>query len=214
MTTPTSEPTQPLAYYDLSSLCRYMTRPVLMTGIFRDILRRHFLEGPYIEDPKIRHLIWQETETTGILIESVYRWRPELTEKRPAVMIRRNAYQNQKRGIGDVAQGNPVDEFGHPHFSTFWQGSHTLFCLAGEGNQADSLASEVQRHLTQFGPVIQRHLGLKQFQVQEVGPVHILEEAEQNHFVPVTVQYACEESWTLLQQRPKLRLSLSMLCCC
>src|SRR5688572_2095371 len=96
--TTTTQPPEYVPEYDLSSLCRYMTKPALMTGIFRDILRRHFTAAPYIHDPKLRHLIWQKTEPTNIMIESVYRWRPEITELRPAILIRRNSYINQPAG--------------------------------------------------------------------------------------------------------------------
>lgn len=195
-----------------SALCSLLPRPLLLTGFFRDILMRHFAERDQIEAPELQQLIWQQGEQTNILIESIHRWVPELTERRPAVVIKRNAYTNRRRGIGDRQQLPSADTFGNPHYATFWVGSHTLFCIGGSGAQAELLATEVQRELTEFGPVIRRTLNLHRFQVTEVGAIAELEEATENFVVPVTVGYAYEQVWSLAKQAPTLRtVSLSNL---
>jgi hypothetical protein len=198
-----------------SSLCSLLPRPILLSGIFRDILSRHFISADNIEDPQLKHLLWQQGDDTGILIESIHRWRPELTEKRPGVIVKRNAYQNIRRGFGDRRQGPPVDKEGYEHYVTFWTGSHTLFCIGGSGAQAEILGSEVQRELTQFTPVIARSLDIKRLQVQQVGAVAELEEGQENFVVPITVGYTYEERWMIRQQAPLLtRVSLSMILDC
>jgi hypothetical protein len=186
-----------------------------MTGLFRDILARHFYSASTIEEPDLRHMIWREDESTSILIESVHRWRPETTEHRPGVLIKRNAYQNQRRGIGDRRQGAPADQYGDDHFVTFWVGSHTLFCVGGSGAQAELLGTEVQREITQFGPAVREVTGLLRLQVTQVGAVAELEEAQENWVVPVTVGYAYEERWKVSPRALKLsRVSLSLLTDC
>jgi len=197
---------------DLSSLCSLMNRPIVLTGLFRDVLIRHFSSDKYIEEPDLRHLIWKSGEDTGILIESIHRWRPETTERRPAVIVKRNAYQNERRGIGDRRMGPIADKEGNDHYVTFWKGSHTLFCIGGTGAQAEILATEVQRELTEFGPELVRTLGLMRFQVTEIGAVGELEEAQENFVVPVTVGYAYEERWITRIQGPRLNtVSLSLI---
>lgn len=196
----------------LSALCALMPRPLIMTGIFRDLLTRHFVAQDYIESPDLRHLIWREGEDTAILIESIHRWRPELTELRPGVIVKRNAYANTSRGIGDREQGQPVDGEGFAHYVTFWTGSHTLFCIGGSGAQAELLGAEVQRELTGFGPEIARVLNLKRLRVSQIGAVAELEEAQSNFVVPVTVGYTYEERWSIRPQVPRLnKISMSML---
>ena len=198
----------------LSSLCSVLATPAMLTGVFRDILTRHFQPG-FIEQNELREAIWRPGNDTSIVIESIHRWRPQTTGVRPAVIVKRNAYRNQRVGIGDRRQGNPTDRSGNQSFSTFWVGSHTLFCLGQEGAQAELLATETQRELTEFGPVLQKSLRLTRFSVLEVGPVSLLEEAAENYVVPVTVGYACEQSWRLLQQAPPpLRLALTTLLEC
>jgi len=135
-----------------------------------------------------------------------------MTEQRPAVIIKRNSYSNQRRGIGDRHQLNPVDRRGDAHFATYWLGSHTLFCIGGSGAQAELLASEVQRDLTECGRPIQESLGLMRFQVTEVGEISELEESTENFVVPVTVGYSYEQRWVQEIQAPWFGgVSLSMI---
>ena len=183
-----------------------------MTGIFRDILSRHFSSAAFIEEPDLRQLLWKESEETNILIESVHRWRPELTEHRPAVIIKRNAYQNMRRGVGDRRQGPPADKYGADKFVTYWTGSHTLFCIGGTGAQAELLGTEVQREITEFAPVLANVLNILRLQVTQVGAIAELEEAQENFVVPVTVGYTYEERWALRKQAPLLsHVSLQMI---
>lgn len=196
---------------ELSALCQLMARPQLLTGILRDILTRHFLTAETIENPALRQLVWRADERTAIVIESAHRWRPEVSGSRPAVIIKRNSYSNFRPGIGDRHMGNQLDRTGAETHTTFWVGSHTLFCLAKTGAQAELLGAEVQRELTQFGPILQDSLGFLRFAVNEVGEVAELEEAaEGSSVVPVSCGYCYYEAWTLRPQLPPLRhISLS-----
>jgi len=214
MSSSSDSATIPTQYFGvkLSALCVLMPRPLILTGIFRDVLTRHFVAEDYIESPDLRHLIWREGEDTGIIIESIHRWRPELTEMRPGVIVKRNAYASNQRGIGDRLQGPPTDAEGFAHYATFWTGSHTLFCIGGSGAQAELLGAEVQRELTQFGPELARVLNMKRLRVSQIGAVAELEEAQANFAVPVTVGYTYEENWIIRPQVPRLnKISMSML---
>ena len=112
----------------LSAICQMLPRPQIMTGLFVELLQRHFREGSFIEENPLRELIWQDTPATNILIESVWRWDPATTNRRPAIIVKRNAYKFQRLGIGDNRhQLQPADSEGHPHHLAMWNGSHTLF---------------------------------------------------------------------------------------
>lgn len=198
-----------------SNLCSLLPRPLILTGLLREILIRHFAKAEYIETPELAHLLWQEGEQSGILIESIHRWRPELTEKRPAVIVKRNSYANRRLGIADRNNGSPADMQGHAHYTTFWVGSHTLFCIGGSGAQAELLGTEVLRELHHFHPLIRATALLHRFQVTEVGAIAELEEARENFVVPVTVSYAYEDRWIIRQENPTLRsISFSQLLDC
>src|SRR6202042_3790824 len=127
---------------------------------------------PQLKDPTGDPAIWRDGLDTGILIESVYRWRGEIAEKRPAIMIKRNGRKNLRYLRSDL-QGANVQGF--ENYATAWTGSHTVFCLHATGIAADDLSTEVQRELTQFGPVIQPRLRLMKWQVLEVGEIGIVE---------------------------------------
>jgi hypothetical protein len=174
----------------------------MLTGLCRDLLTRHFGTTDNIESTDLRRYVWERGERTGILIESIYRWRGTLVEKRPAVVIKPNAMQNVRFGIGDQLG---TDGRGMRQYSTGWVGSHTLFCLHGSGAGAEVLAAEVQRELTEYGPVLQEYLGLLRFLVTEVGAVAELEEAKESFAVPVSVAWCYMESWALELESPKLR---------
>lgn len=194
-----------------SSLCSTGWRPVLLTGFFRDFLVRHFATPLNIETPDLRHITWTADERTGILIESVFRWRGSLVEKRPAVIIKRNAYRNLRVAIGDFA--GVVDEKGFREYATLWVGSHTLFCIHGTGAATEILATEVQREVTQFAPVIKQDLQLIALAVSEVGAISEVEEASEHFVVPITVGWAYQERWKItLDSRPIRSISLRWLC--
>jgi len=201
---------------EISNLCSVLARPAILTGMFRDVLVRHFATETSIEQPELRALIWQPDPTTGILIESITRWNPQQTQQRPAVVIKRQGYRNTRIGLGGERwQLPPADRHGHPHYTTVWTGSHTLFCIAQAANQAELLATEVQRELHQFAQLILQEALLLRFGVVEVGEIAQLEEARDAFVVPVTAGYAYEESWTVRQQAPTLkRVSLSTILEC
>lgn len=192
-----------------SSLCSYGWRPILIGGLIRDLLIRHFSTPLNIEEGDLRQLVWQEGVRTGILIESITRWKGDLVEKRPAVIIKENARQNQRMAIGDLAG---TDGQGNHLYQTFWIGSHTLFCIHGSGASVGILATEVQRELTQFFPTIIEYLGLYNWQVTEVGAIQEVEEARESFVIPVTVGWCYSEKWKLSKESLKQRkIALSVL---
>lgn len=196
----------------LSAVAELLDYPILLTGFFRDHFARHFASQATVEQNSLQHLIWQNNERTRIICESIHRWEPKTTGLRPAILIKRNSFKNRRAGIGDKVQANPTDLSGNVSYLTFWVGSHTLFCLGGTGAQAEALATEVRRELAEFGPAILQTFCLHRFQVVEVGAISELEESTENFVVPVTVGWAFQERWQLLQQAPRLkRISLSYL---
>lgn len=174
-------------------------RANMMTGFLRRKLIEKFanpdhIESPDLKDPTGQPAIWRPGNTTGILIESVFRFLPQLVEKRPAVLIKRNSLTNMRLFRSDYVG---ADTTMFENFTTLWVGSHTVFCIHGSGAATEDLAGEVQRELTQFGPAFVAKLALKRFQVTEVQPIGILEEASQNFVVPLIIAYAYDESWRL-----------------
>ena len=199
-------------YYEPDSLCENGWQPLLLTGMFRDMLIRHFSTKESIRANDLKQFIWKEDASSGIVIESVYRWRGDLVEKRPAILVKRNAYRQSRLGINDSIIGVGAsgslykNERGAIHLHTVnWVGSHTIFCIHGTGASCEILASEVVDELTMFSPAIRQQLLLMDFQVTEVGAISELEEASENYVIPVTVGWVYNKTWELFEDSLPLR---------
>jgi hypothetical protein len=198
-----------------SAICSLGITRQLITGYFVDHLRRHFAGELGIGEYHLRDLIWKLTDDTGILVESIWKWKPETTEKRPGILVKPNAYTNFRASFGDQLHGGGIDREGNPRFETFWIGSHTVFCIGRKGAETEILGAEVQRELTQMASVICRCLGLQKYHVREIGAISEIEEAKENFVVPITIAIAYSESWTIRALAPVLRgVTLSSLLDC
>jgi hypothetical protein len=182
----------------------------VVTGWLLQWMRHHFSELSYIENQNtaLSRCIWSnDCQTTGIAIEPNTKWSPELTESRPGIIIKRNAWKRRRLGIDD--RWIPGPPSGNNSYTNLWQGSHTLFCVATEGAEAENLATEVFRELNEFGPIIREILDLKRFEVIEVGAVlQIAGRAKENFAVPVSCAYTYEESWTVTVNADVLNTTL------
>lgn len=212
MTTPGPSGNPQWAGRTLRALCQLIPSPILMDGLFRNYFTDHFSQPTRIEQPDLQELIWANNDTTGIVIEVIQKWDPTQANRRPQIVIKRNAYANRKVGFGNRQQMHPGDKEGNPHFSTFWVGSHTLFALGSTGAQANLLGTEIQRELTQFASELLTGLNLEQFDVTEIGALSLIEEADDVFACPITVAYTYNEHWSVRMQAPRLRrISLSRL---
>lgn len=196
----------------VSALCSYGMRPHVMTGFLRQLLIGHFSDPENIEEPRVRrHIeeigVWQPTDENlnhnGLLIESITRWAPNNADKRPAILIKRNEWKWNRQVIGDLASANSYT--GRTSYSGFWEGSHTVFCLAQNGAETEFLATEVVKFLILFSPMIREQLDLHKFFVAGVGGVGEVQEVIQGYAVPVTVAYVAEENWSVQPLAPRLK---------
>jgi hypothetical protein len=140
---------------------------------------------------------------SGFLVESITRWQPNIADKRPAILIKRNSWKWQKLGIGNICGGNAYT--GAQGYTGAWEGSHTLFCLAPNGVETELLTTEVVKFLLHFSPLIVEQMNLLRFFVAEVGGIGEVQEVIQGYAVPVTVAYVAEESWELQPYAPRLK---------
>lgn len=187
---------------NLSYLCENGWQPLLVTGFLRDLLVRQWSNPKNIITPELKQHVWREDKTSGILIESAFRYRTDLVEKRPAIMIKRNSFKNMQTGFSGQIFGEGFATYENEkgaisRHTTLYVGSHTLFCIHGTGASTELLASEVMTHLTECLWPIRKHLGLRQFSVTEVGAIQELAESTENYVVPITVSWCYEHVWEL-----------------
>ena len=185
-----------------SNPCSFGLTPILMTGFLLQWLGDHFSRRQNVEHPELRDILWRANTRNGILIASITDWDPKAVEKRPGIIIKRNAWTAERLAIDDRLTPTPD---GDEHYCTLMRGSHTIFCLAGEGGEVEILGAEVFRELLGFSSLIRRTLNLNRFGVSELGPVNELQEATENYAVPVTVAYASQLAWNIEQDAPKLK---------
>lgn len=185
-------------FSSLAELCHLMPRPQLVTGILVQWMRLHFFSAANIEHPMLREALWtNDLTTTKIAIDSVFKWDPAHTEARPGIFIKRGAWKILRYGIDDrkmvgVNAGDCTRQY-----NCMSQGSHTLFCIAGESAETEILATEVYRELMEFGVVARDVFGFLRFVVSDIGEPSILEEATENFVVPVVVSYGAQDVWTI-----------------
>lgn len=198
------------------SICELGPRPLVATGWLKIWLQGHFAAKAQIEDAPAdgsdnaltRGLWHPDFKTTSLVIESVTKWQPEVTEFRPSIIIKRNAWKHMRLGIDNRMIPGGTD--GANRYTNWWQGSHTIFCIAGDGAEVEKLAAEVFRELNEFSPVVRRILDLKRLEVMEVGEVFkVKTNARENFAVPITISYVYEEAWKVQQEAPLFRRLLA-----
>jgi len=192
-----------------NNLCALGMMPHVVTGFLRDWLTNRFADANNIETEVLRGLLWKATQPTGILIESITRWKPEATEKRPAIIIKRGNWTSSRLVLNDSV--GTVDSYlGSQRYGRLMAGSHTLFCISNSGVQSEIIAGEVFKDLNTYGLVIANILNLVKFEAVELGELFQLEEAKENYAAPIVIQYTGQEVWTVAQQGPILkRVNLS-----
>jgi hypothetical protein len=201
-----------------SSLCTTGLQAHILTGVFLQLVRNHFSIAENIEEPRLRNCLWvplvndpllPDPERSRILIEPVYRWDPSLLQSRPAIIVRRGALtqnrvgiaMNEQMSLGGLDQAS-LPLAGREYYLPF-QGSHVLFCIAGDGGVAELLSTEIARELYQFARPITEEFGFEIFELGEIGEVQRLEEHNEQFVVPVAFTYRFYDQWVVSQQEPR-----------
>lgn len=192
----------------LSALCSLGHSPRLMTGIIRQLLLQYFTDEENVRNAHLRQFLrdngtWSAGVDSGLYIESLLRWRPELTESRPALVIKEGDWDWTRVGIGDAAGEDW--RTGKESFYGLWKGSHTVFAIGNEGAETQILAAEVADLLLFYAPVIAEQMNLQRFVPLQMGAPAALQESTENYVIPVSVAYIVERQWYTLPDAPRLK---------
>jgi hypothetical protein len=203
----------------VSAMCSEPVNPLNLTGSLIWILREHFRHPDKLRMPNLKDYLWDENDQLSkIKITSGTEWDPKVLMQRPAIVVRREAWTTGKLGIGDSKYqgGSPISEErmasgqtkivdSSNKYEIMIAGSHTLFCVAGTGAEAETLGTEVFLQLIEFGPVMRQEFSLGEFMVKAMGPAGKLEESHEHWGVPVQVVYGKTHSWSLRKVGPTLK---------
>lgn len=189
------------ANHILSKLCLRVWRPSLLSGFIVKLLRDHFSQDSTIMDPILKGKLWKNDTTTEVSIAMSSDFNADLVNMRPALILKRNAFQQQRIGLNDVSG---KDQQGNEQYCTKWIGSHSVFCLTGSGDGSETLSGEVIGLLTELGPIFRRYLRLDRWSVMDVSAVGKLKESRDSYAVVVNVGWAFDHTWTLRYKAPVL----------
>lgn len=192
----------------LSAICSFGHTPRMMTGIFRQILLQNFVDAENVRNAHLRRYlqtngVWSPGPESGLYIESLLKWRPELTEARPALVIKEGDWEWMRVGIGDRAGGDWRS--GKQSFMGYWKGTHTVFAIGNEGAETQILAAEVAKLLLWYGNLIADQMSLHRFVPIGIGAPAALQESTENYVVPVSFAYVAEEQWSTIEDAPRLK---------
>lgn len=187
-----------------SSTCTTGLLPHILNGMFIQLLRHHFSNPDHIIQEPIRNYVWDRDDKVGkISIENIYRWNAAEIQERPAIVARRGPLKTRKLSIGNIEHGSP-EEVGYTEDRMIvgFTGSHSFFCMAGTGAEAEQLGAEVAYEMLEFSQIIRRDFNLASFDLYEIGQVARLDESHDHFAVPVTVAYSYFHSWRTLRETP------------
>jgi len=191
------------------TLCALGPTPQIMTSLFLTWLREHFSDSDNIEHAIFRDRLWDsEACATRVMIEDATVWTPEMTQRRPALLVKRNSWEHTKRFTFDSQSGTTED--GRPTYTKLWRGSHTIFAVSPEGGECEILVAETYRFLMHFGPIFRQYFNLMKFELLQVGELSMIEETSKAYACPITVAYGWQENWAIRPWGPNitdLRLS-------
>lgn len=165
--------------------------PFRILGVARQWLIAHFCDVNNIVAEDLKPYVWKADETTGVLIETVGRWKPTLTEKRPGLILKRHEVNVLRQGVGaDRLMGAGGSAAPAEMYSNGLTGSLSVYCIAAEAGACEVLATETYQELMKFAPKVREKLDLLRVAVVGVGELAKLEEARENFVIPVTLAFA------------------------
>jgi hypothetical protein len=196
----------------LSTLCSVDKQALGLTGAVMGILQFHFSNPDSVQHPQLKGYIWNnDVKLSKILLQHVWQWKIQTGEKRPAILVKRNALNYESVAIGDgAATVTDLDDdtlplTGQTEMQLSCAGSHTIFALSMIPGEAEILAGEIATKLVQFGQAIRQELGFSKFNLTTIGEIFSVEEASGYFGVPITLAYRYAEAWLVESEGPFLK---------
>lgn len=192
--------------------CGSPWRPNRLTGMLQLWMTLHFSSSDNIVEPGLKQRIWNPDFTRSqIQILPVDAWMPQTTEQRPAIILKRHELKFIRYGIDNRLMGGGIPQNTQRLYSGVLQGAHTLFCIAGEGGEAEQLAAEVSQEVMKFAPIVRVWLNFLRIELVSIGTLAKLEEASENFAVPIDIAYAFQENWQLAELDSPVLTAMQML---
>jgi hypothetical protein len=148
--------------------CQQVPSFKMIQGMIATILANHFADVRNIKNPFLKQYIWTSDPTTSNLIINVEEdWEPNITNRKPAIFIKRNEATIQKVAINDMEQSGRIDNVNE--YAVHFVGSHSVRCYGANSQPPDDLAFEVATLMTRVAPAFRNFLPITQFRVTTIG---------------------------------------------
>jgi len=117
-----------------------------ITGLLVRLLTSYFSNPENIKYNEIKQRVWKPGDDTGILIESVGRFRPELAEKRPAILVRPGEWKKIIQGLQSELISTDTYQ-PNKRYILVIQGSHNIIVVSKNPAETEILSDEVFKFL-------------------------------------------------------------------
>jgi len=167
-----------------------------VTGLIHRLLTSYFSNPDNIRNEALKDRVYRRDETTGILIESVGHFRPELAEKRPAILIRPGEWKTVDIGLqnqminADVYQ--PTTEY-----ILIVEGTHNIITVSKNPAETEILADEVFKFLNVLRIVIPSVTPISLFRVLGISEPKAIPEQRTHFYCVLPVRYQIQQIFTI-----------------
>lgn len=190
---------------ELSILCSDIgLSPEMVEGVIAQMLTQHFSDPEWVMFPELQQFVWTpDPTTTKIQILPMNYWTAAVDSTRPGIIYVDLGQQAQRLAIGDAyaqSRDNPQRSYARAY-----TGGHRLMCLGQNDFQASQLASEIERWLTEFSPVIIESLPFHDFQVADRQAPQAFSALGDRVGVALTVTYSYIWTWETCPYGPPLK---------
>jgi len=171
--------------------------PLVLQNILLEVLRNFFAgsSDQFQYSPDARH--------TKLIVEPAFRWNAQEVQVRPAVYIKRGAFQYARVSIDDVKSRDATEAT--TEYIMMANAMVTCMCISKVAGEVELLAEEVSEVLIAFKKAIREDFGFKKFEVASINEVGILEESSEHFACPILVTMQFEESWVVKLESLKLQ---------
>jgi hypothetical protein len=174
-----------------------------VTGAVCRLLATHFSQANNIQTPLLKQYVYNDDATkTNILIQPHYKFLTAITQMRPALIVKRGTVSSERIAIDD---GYIESMKSGMSKNVFLNGTHTIFCISGQGGSTELLGAEVFQVLLEFAPIIQEDFELMKFDITSISEVSKLEEFDQHFVVTITITWVKQNVWSIRGDGPWLQ---------
>lgn len=190
----------------ISTFCARITDkgigPLDVTGLLRGLLISFFSNPDNFKYESLKERVYREGEDTGITIESVGKFTPELASKRPAIFIRRGDWQTHHLGI---SSSKIFDEYqNYPALASYVHtciGTHNIIVIGKTYAETEMIAEEVYRFLLGLQPFLANTAPFVSFRVRGLSEPKALKEGRDSFFVTIPLAYTISDKFTITYRR-------------